>query len=244
MSPLWALFLLWAGGPPAKALPVCTVNTPPVGFVSLVERGVVPVEPRYHSGNNFTGAPLPGYAAPDLWLLKKVAEALEKVQDGLQKQGLSLLVFDAYRPSRGTAAMVAWAECTGRKDLLEQGYIARLSGHNHGHTVDLTLRNAEGVLDMGTTFDQFSEASHTLNAEGMVLKNRLLLKQAMESQGFRNYSKEWWHYSMPVSDSRSRDVPYGCAEAAEGTWNPPAGWDVREYRTLKDGPSTPCTSPP
>ena len=166
------------------------------------------------------------------------------MQASLQKQGLSLLVFDAYRPIRGTLAMVAWAECTGQKALLEQGYIARRSGHNHGNTVDLTLRNAEGVLDMGSPFDHFSEASHTLNAKGVVLKNRLLLKQAMESQGFRNYSKEWWHYSMPVLDSLPRDVPYGCLELEEGAWNPPAGWDVREYRIFKDGPSTPCTSAP
>ena len=245
MSPVWALMLLWVGAsPPAKTPPVCTVNPPIEGFVSLVDRGHVPVEPRYHGHDNFTAAPLPGYAARDLWLRQDVAEALEKVQENLQKQGLSLLVLDAYRPIRGTLAMVAWAECTGRKALLEQGYIARQSGHNHGNTVDLTLRNAEGVLDMGTPFDHFSGKSHTLNAKGVVLGNRLLLKQAMEAEGFRNYPKEWWHYSMPVSDSTARDVPYGCKEAKEGAWNPPAGWDVREYRISIEGPSQPCTSMP
>jgi D-alanyl-D-alanine dipeptidase len=53
---------------------------------------------------------------------------------------------------------------------------------------------------MGTPFDNFSRAAHTKNSRGFILKNRLLLKQVMERQGFVNYEKEWWHYSYTVQN--------------------------------------------
>jgi D-alanyl-D-alanine dipeptidase len=51
---------------------------------------------------------------------------------------------------------------------------------------------------MGTPFDTFSESAHTANAEGGVLTNRRTLVRAMEAEGFRNYEKEWWHFSLDV----------------------------------------------
>jgi len=51
---------------------------------------------------------------------------------------------------------------------------------------------------MGTPFDTFSESAHTANAAGRVLANRRTLVRAMEAEGFRNYEKEWWHFSFDV----------------------------------------------
>jgi len=31
--------------------------------------------------------------------------------------------------------------------------------------------------------------------QGTELKNRLLLKEGLEAQGFVNYDKEWWHFT-------------------------------------------------
>jgi zinc D-Ala-D-Ala dipeptidase len=158
------------------------------------------VDVRYAGSNNFTGAPLPGYDAPRALLRREAARALARVQRRLRKQGLSLLVFDGYRPVRATLAMVRWADRTGRRDLLTEGYIARRSRHNLGLAVDLTLVDAQNgsSLDMGTPFDTFSEAAHTANAQGRVLANRRILVRAMESEGFRNYGKEWWHFSLDL----------------------------------------------
>jgi D-alanyl-D-alanine dipeptidase len=155
---------------------------------------------RYAGSNNFTGAPLPGYDAPRALLRREAAQALVRVQARLRKQGLSLLVFDGYRPLRATLAMVRWADRTGHRDLLTGGYIARRSRHNLGLAVDLTLVDAQSgsSMDMGTPFDTFSESAHTANAEGRVLANRRILVRAMESEGFRNYEKEWWHFSLDV----------------------------------------------
>jgi D-alanyl-D-alanine dipeptidase len=158
------------------------------------------VDARYAGSNNFTGAPLPGYEAPRALLRREAARALTRVQDRLRKRGLSLLVYDGYRPVRATLAMVRWAERSGRRSLLNDGYIASRSRHNLGLAVDLTIVDpAVGApLDMGTPFDTFSESAHTANAEGPVLTNRRILLRAMEAEGFRNYEKEWWHFSLDV----------------------------------------------
>ena len=158
------------------------------------------VDARYAGSNNFTGASLPGYDAPRALLRREAARALARVQGRLRKQELSLLVYDGYRPVRATHAMVRWAERSGRRSLLNDGYIASRSRHNLGLAVDLTIVDlATGApLDMGTPFDTFSESAHTANAEGRVLTNRRLLVRAMEAEGFRNYEKEWWHFSLDV----------------------------------------------
>jgi len=107
--------------------------------------------------------------------------------------------------------------------LFADGYIAEKSGHSRGSTVDLTLvalpaadtppyvpgqplvdctapqrfRFPDNSVDMGTGFDCFDTLAHTLDPriEGDELKNRLLLKEGLERQGFVNYDKEWWHFT-------------------------------------------------
>jgi D-alanyl-D-alanine dipeptidase len=169
------------------------------------------VELRYATANNFTGRRLPGYDARLALLHPASAEALARVQARLRGEGLGLKVFDAYRPVRATLAMVDWAERSGKTWVLDQGYVARQSGHNRGNTVDLTLVRLRGgrEIDMGTPFDTFSEAAHTANATGAVLENRLKLKRAMEAEGFQNYDKEWWHFRLPADDV-PLDLPLSC----------------------------------
>jgi len=223
-----------------------TRNPPPEGMVALSK--VVPglrLDVRYHTPDNFTGAPLPGYGVTDAWMLEKPAEELARVQAALAKKGVSLVIYDAYRPLRATLAMVAWAERTGQSNLVSGGYIARRSGHNHGHTVDLGLVDAKtGLpLDMGTEFDALTPESNTLNAKGKALENRLLLKGAMEAEGFRNYSKEWWHFSYRMKGTKARDVPYACFEPPEGKWQPAAGWNLPGFEMPKEWKAGPCLSP-
>jgi D-alanyl-D-alanine dipeptidase len=107
--------------------------------------------------------------------------------------------------------MVKWALRTGRGHLLDQGYIARRSNHNRGAAVDLTLvRASDGrELGMGTAYDAFTSRSHTMRASGRALRNRLRLKRAMETAGFRNYAREWWHYDHPAAGP-ALDLPLGC----------------------------------
>jgi len=184
--------------PPAEAAPDAVAESLLVDVQSV--DSTIRVDVRYATADNFTGAPLPGYQAPRAFLRREVAAALGRVQQRLRAKGLGLKVFDGYRPVRATLAMVEWATRTGRRELLDDGYIARRSRHNMGVAVDLTIVDLEtgAEMPMGTPFDTFSPEAHTANAEGDVRRHREALVRAMESEGFTNYEKEWWHFSYPV----------------------------------------------
>jgi D-alanyl-D-alanine dipeptidase len=107
---------------------------------------------RYATANNFVGRVLNGYEAGECIVTRKVGLALKRVQQDLKPRGLSLKVYDCYRPQRAVDDMYAWAQ-DGREtaaqhrynpkmrkaDLFRLGYIARRSGHSTGKAVDLTL---------------------------------------------------------------------------------------------------------
>jgi D-alanyl-D-alanine dipeptidase len=203
-----------ATAPGASAAAECSVPAGTLVSVHTLDPTIV-VEARYATADNFTGAPLPGYEVPGALLRPGAAQALARVQQRLKADGLGLKVWDAYRPVRATLAMVEWAERSGNVWVLDQGYIARRSGHNTGGTVDLTLVRLDSgeELDMGTPFDHFAEAAHTANAAGAVAANRARLLDAMAEEGWRNYAKEWWHFTFP-GEYAPLDAPLGCFVAS------------------------------
>lgn len=107
---------------------------------------------RYATANNFVGRVLNGYEAGECIVTRAVGAALKRVQQDLKPRGLSLKMYDCYRPQRAVDDMYAWAQ-DGREtpeqrrynpkmsktDLFRLGYIARHSGHSTGKAVDLTL---------------------------------------------------------------------------------------------------------
>ena len=128
----------------------------PAGFVYLgaVDPSIAQ-DIRYAGSDNFVGRPLPGYEAAQCILRREVAGALKRVQADLSASGLSLKVYDCYRPTRAVRAMAAWVN-DGRSEaatkrffpklpkssLLRAGYIASRSRHSAGTTIDLTLMRA------------------------------------------------------------------------------------------------------
>ncbi|HET9152070.1 MAG TPA: M15 family metallopeptidase [Gemmatimonadales bacterium] len=198
-----------APAPSANAAPQATAPDAAADSLLLDVRqadSTIQVELRYATANNFTGAVLPGYTANRAFLRREAALALGRVQRSLHGEGLSLRIYDAYRPVRATLAMVAWAERTHQVNLLDDGYIARRSRHNMGVAVDLTLVDLRTgqPLAMGTPFDTFSPAAHTRNASGEARANRQRLVHAMAAGGWTNYEEEWWHFTYPVP----RPVPF------------------------------------
>ena len=163
----------------------------------------------YATGRNETGTRLPGYCEQWALMHERAAFNLGQVQRHLRRRGLGLLVLDAYRPVRATEALVRWAERTGRGHLVGT-YIARRSRHNTGSAVDITLvRDRDGKrLRMGG-FD-LGPGSHTYNASGRILRNRLTLKSAMERFGFAAYLNEWWHFEHHIRPNRYLDLTLGC----------------------------------
>ena len=191
--------------PAASAAPARPAPPHPLVDVSDLDPTIV-VALNKLTSENFTGEPLPGYEANRAFLLPEPAQALAAVQRRLTAQGLGLKVYDAYRPRRATRAMVAWARRHGRGDLVGP-YIAEVSYHNSGQAVDLTLveRASGQELDMGAPYETFTPAAHTANATGAPARNRGVLVEAMEAEGFRNYEGEWWHFNYFVDGATPLD---------------------------------------
>lgn len=184
------------------------------GFVYVED--VIPdldVELRYHTPNNFVGKPIEGYKSNKLILTEQTANALKQVHEALQEQNLCLKVYDGYRPQRAVNHFITWARDLNdtinkhkfypnikKKNLFKEEYIASRSGHSRGSTVDLTIIDGNtGVpLDMGSAYDFFGQESW-VNYENITEKqkyNRQLLQSFMLKFGFRNYPKEWWHFTL------------------------------------------------
>jgi D-alanyl-D-alanine dipeptidase len=176
----------------------------------------IALEIRYAGSDNFTGTPVDGYLAPKCYLLRPVAQALQRVELSLRERHLRLKLFDCYRPARAVRHFVRWAGDLSdqrtkphyypnldKRELLGD-YIAPVSGHSRGATLDLTLLQCDGddgrcrPLDMGTGFDFFDPRAHTDSTDVTSIQraNRLRLREAMAAQGFRNYPLEWWHYTL------------------------------------------------
>ncbi|MBO7681967.1 MAG: M15 family metallopeptidase [Clostridia bacterium] len=184
------------------------------GFVLLSDLvpGIVQ-EIRYYSTYNFIGDRIDGYEEPVALLTKEAARALKAASNQAMVSGYRLKIFDAYRPANAVRHFVLWGiedldlrmkpffyPDLEKAELFEQGYIASMSSHSRGSTVDLTLLDmATGKeLDMGSPFDYFSELSHpdSKDVTPEQHRNRMFLQDLMVRNGFEPIDCEWWHFTL------------------------------------------------
>ena len=134
---------------------------------------------KYFGNDNFVGAPVDGYEAPRCYLQQQAADALARVEATLRSRDMRLQIFDCYRPARAVAHFMRWVDDAADtrtkathypeldKPQLRGEYIAPVSGHSRGATVDLTVLqcDADGndcaPMDMGTAFDFFGTRANT-----------------------------------------------------------------------------------
>ena len=213
-----ALALAIASPPSAHADPL------PAGFTRLHDIDpTIRQDIRYAGLENFLHRKVNGYDAPVCILTAQAAKALSSVQKAMTAKGLTLVVFDCYRPARAVTDMGRWTSEGGppdpqwyptveRGDLIAKGYVGELSSHSRGSTVDLAIAEAGrkspahpacgapdgGTLDFGTGFDCFDPRSETASAliGAEAAAHRKLLLAAMRAAGFRNYAREWWHFTL------------------------------------------------
>lgn len=167
-----------------------------------------------------------------------VAKMLARVQDKLSDLGLRLFVCDGYRPLelQGRLYNEFFGKLKKKHPNWDMAMIEKeastfiapvMAGvvppHSTGGAVDVTIEKNGTFLEMGSSLRELSNksftASNLISSEGQ--KNRLLLKQLMEEDGFYNYPGEWWHYSygdrnwayaLNKKISFYNSVPYTAAE--------------------------------
>ena len=186
----------------------------PAGFVyAKKELPDLNVELRYFTINNFVGDTIDGYKANKLVITRETALALKQVQHDLHEQNLCLKIYDGYRPQRAVNHFMRWAKDLNdtinkqqfypdveKRYLFREEYIATRSGHSRGSTLDLTI--IDGItnepLDMGSPYDFFGKESWVNHQDLTELQkaNRQLLQEVMLKHNFRNYAKEWWHFTL------------------------------------------------
>jgi len=153
-------------------------------------------------------------ADKSMFLRKGVAEKLKAAQEKLKIYKFK--IWDGYR-SRSVQNTIykkfweelrlkypEWDEEKMKKEVgifvNEANNPLEIPPHASGGAVDLTLVDLNGnELDMGTCFDYFGPEAHSsyfdqndMSAE--IRQNRRILKNALEAEGFLQYSDEWWHF--------------------------------------------------
>ncbi len=156
---------------------------------------------RYATDNNFTKAKI--YDCPRCLLRPEAATAIVKANKMLKARGMSLKMYDCYRPRPYQQRL--WDKVPNPNYVAPP---AKGSMHSRGAAVDLTIVDAQGKeLNMGTEYDFFGVEAHSdnMNLPAEVLKNRRLLRETLEAVGFQGIRTEWWHFSyrgktFPLSD--------------------------------------------
>lgn len=159
-------------------------------------------------------------ALSDCYLRESVCQRLVNAAEQLPS-GYSLVVFDGWRPLEVQQAIymqfkekllaAGWTQGALLDEELSK-YVAapvyrpeKPLGHLSGGAVDLTITGPDGLIPMGTDFDDFSRRSETRffeeisnpTIDEMIWRdNRRWLYHLMINAGFVNYSEEWWHYDF------------------------------------------------
>jgi len=166
---------------------------------------------RYASSNNFMGTPF--YDEPRAFLQRPAAEALMKVESDLNKAGLGLVIYDAYRPWYVTKMF--WdATPDDAKHFVADPSSGSI--HNRGCAVDVGLVELSSgeILPMPSLYDEFTERAYP-DYPGGTARNRYyreVLRDAMESHGFTVYRYEWWHFNYqlwreyPIINQRFEEI--------------------------------------
>jgi D-alanyl-D-alanine dipeptidase len=176
----------------------------------------IDVDLRYASNNNFLARNFYG-TLNCAFLRAPAAQALAISAQWLitnypQHQ---LRVLDALRPQR--VQEMIYHEFEGTPTA---GYLAHPTNgsiHSFGMALDVTVLDANACeLDMGSGFDDLTEASHTNKdaeflASGVLseqhIHNRNILRNAMHAGGFQGISMEWWHFDLGDRVAIRRELP-------------------------------------
>lgn len=153
------------------------------------------IDLKYATTDNFTGQVI--YDSDEAYLRYGTVKKLLAAQNELSGRGLSLKIWDAYRPV--SAQFKLWEICPNPV------YVSNpnngCSKHSRANTVDITLVTSAGEsIPMPSGFDDFTSLADRdySDVSAEAAENSRLLESVMVENGFVPYSGEWWHYSDSV----------------------------------------------
>jgi D-alanyl-D-alanine dipeptidase len=152
---------------------------------------------------NFTGEVL--YPLNLCMIQKGTAEKLKAAQALFQKDGYSIIVYDAYRPYSVSVKLFEIV----KNPIYIADPVNNPSRHNRGSAVDISLADSTGKeVEMPSpmhTFDSTASRSNP-NMSQEARRNMDYMTEIMLQCGFVKYEYEWWHFNdedcfdYPVTD--------------------------------------------
>ena len=171
--------------------PVAPILPNPEDFVNIKQ--YIPsifIDLRYSGTNNILGDNI--YDYKDAYLRFGTVKKLNEVQKELEAQGLSLKIWDAYRPldAQNTLSLVLPDYGTSPTEAY--------TAFNYGATLSLTIVRSDGSeIPMPSDFDASGKAADRyfsdLPVEAAI--NATLLDTLMQKHGFEHYLAKWYRYS-------------------------------------------------
>lgn len=179
--------------PPSETVEVIFHDNDDMVLIEDVIPNII-VDLKYSTEDNFTGKQI--YESETKAMLRYgTANKLAVAQDQLNKIGLTLVIWDAYRPPE--AQFKLWEAYPDSRYVANPNN-GNYSSHSRGNTVDITVVCLDGTeIQMPTKFDDFSKKADR-DYDDVDEKTKgyaLLVEDIMKDCGFKPYSAEWWHYT-------------------------------------------------
>lgn len=182
------------------------------------------LEIAYATEDNFTGQKI--YDFSETYLRYGTVKKLKQVSDELEKFGVGLIIWDAFRPISAQAKL--W-EIRPNARYVSNPVTGKRT-HSRGNTVDVTLYDLTTgeLMSMPTGYDNFTKLADRdySDCDVTAAANALLLEQIMEQCGFTPYEQEWWHFTDTVDYPVDEQFDPGVL-----LWTP----NCDEYISLRDG---------
>lgn len=135
------------------------------------------------------------YSIKKAFARRPVAVSLSIIQEALNRRGLGLLIFDAYRPYADAIKIG-----DRMKNSESDGFLENNIKHSRGGSVDVSLISLTTgeEIQMPSGYCQNIKVTHTdyPDLPDNVIANREILIEVMQQHGFRVSPKQWWHFDF------------------------------------------------
>ncbi len=183
--------------PPVTTAPKTEVDPPEVDHHANSElvrvKDFIPdlyVDLRYAGSNNEAGYPI--YSYSDAYLRYGTVKKLAKVQKALEKEGLSLLIWDAFRPLDAQYSLSVILPDNGTNPIKGK------AAFNYGGTLSLAIVKSDGTaVALPSDFDEEGRKSDRdfSDVSAQAAKYGKLLDDLMQQYGFKRYLSKWYRYT-------------------------------------------------